>query len=79
MLNSQGRNLGCSVGIGITSSISSTQGIGLGRERLRYHTSIIEYSQTPLTQNRERGWNLRIKIQFFFKKIDSYSNDANQS
>ena len=38
-LNSQGRNLGCSVGFGITSSISSTQGIGLGREWLRYRTA----------------------------------------
>ena len=34
--NSQGRNLGCSVGFGITSCISSTQGIGLGGDRLRY-------------------------------------------
>ena len=37
--NSQGRNLGCSVDFGRTSSISSTQGIGWGRERLRYLTA----------------------------------------
>ena len=37
--NSQGRNLGCSVGFVITSKISSTQGIGLVRERLRYLTA----------------------------------------
>ena len=34
--NSHGRNLGCSVSSTRTSSISSTQGIGLGREQLRY-------------------------------------------
>ena len=37
--NSQGRNLGCSVGFGITSNISSTQGIRLGRERLIHYQS----------------------------------------
>ena len=37
--NSQGRNLGCSVSSARTSSISSTQGIGLGREQLRYLTA----------------------------------------
>ena len=39
VMNSQGRNQGHSVGFGITSIISSTQGIGLGREGLRYLTA----------------------------------------
>ena len=37
--NSQGRSLGCLVGFGIASSISSTQGIKLGREWSRYLTN----------------------------------------
>ena len=39
MSNSQGRNLGCSVSSARFSSLSSTQGIGLGREWLRYLTA----------------------------------------
>ena len=47
MSNSQSRNLGFSVGFGRFSSISSTQGIGLGREQF----SAIEYNQTAPTTN----------------------------
>ena len=50
--NSQGKKLGCSVSSTITSSISSTPGIGLGREQLRYLTASLtntnDYSATEL-------------------------------
>ena len=40
--NSQGRNLGCSVASTRTSSISSTQGIGLGREGILQPVLLIQ-------------------------------------
>ena len=42
--NSQGRNLGCSVYSAKTSSFTSTQGIGLERERLRNLTASLTLS-----------------------------------
>ena len=42
--NTQGRNLGFSISSTRTSSISSTQGIGLGREWLRYLTASLTYT-----------------------------------
>ena len=46
--NSQGRNQGCLVSSTRTSSISNTQGIGLGREPLRYLTNTDDSSSIEL-------------------------------
>ena len=57
MSNSQGRNLGHSVGFGITSNISSTQGIGLQRERLRYLTASLTNTNDTFWTNVKQSTN----------------------